>query len=244
MENLNLKIESLEDQSTLTILQGNAQEPLPLKEPKIINITGDIHSVSNFINAREAGYSSQEIDENKAIVTVDKYNKTITLQLDPENYYGATVTAKLEQSKELEQFGINTNTRYNRKQLLDLLRFNRLFFEDKNEHARVIAGLYKLRIKSEQEIQQEKDNQGNKRTLHDVKTVDDGGMVREFHLTIPIFKGFSANNITVEICFEVLNGDVSFWLESVGLKEATDSAIDGIFSDELKSCEGFVIINK
>lgn len=242
MENLNLKIDT--PNGELTIRQGDAQAPLPLKEPKIINISGDIHSVATFINGRETGHSSQEIDKNKAIVTVDKYERTITLQVDPENYYGATVTGKLEQSKELAQFGINAGTRYNRKSLLDLLRFNRLFFEDKNQHAQVIAGLYKLRIKSETEIQQEKDNQGNKRSLHDVKTVDDGGLVKEFNITLPLFKGFDPKNITVEICFEVVNGDVSFWLESIGLKEASDAAIDGIFENELESCAGFVVINK
>jgi hypothetical protein len=242
MEKLELKIENTNGE--LVIREGKAQEPLPLKEPKIIIIAGDIHSVSRFITNRSNGHSTQQIDTNRAIVTVDKNSKTIVLQLDPENYYGATVTAKLEPSKELEQFNINTTTRYDRKRLLDLIRFNRLFFDDKNEHARVINGLYKLRVKSETEIQQEKDNQGNKRTLHDVKTVDDGGMVKEFTLTIPLFKGFSAQKITVEICFEVVNGDVSFWLESIGLKEVTDSSIDGIFEEELKSCEGFVIINK
>jgi hypothetical protein len=242
MENLTLKIENANGE--LILREGHAQDPLPLKEPKIIMIVGDIHSISRFIGSRATGFSSQEIDRNKAIVTVDKNEKTILLQLDPENYYGASVLAKLEVSKELEQFKINANTRYNRKQLLDLIRFNRLYFEDKNEHARVIAGLYKLRIKSETEIQQEKDNQGNKRSLHDVKTVDDGGMAKEFTLTIPLFKGFEAQKITVEICFELLNGDVSFWLESIGLKEAADSQIDGIFEEELKSCQSFVVINK
>lgn len=242
MDKLDLKLDNVTNE--LIIREGTAQEPLPLKEPKIINISGDILSVATFINNRTAGYSSQAIDKNKAIVTVDKYKKTITLQLDPENHYGATITGKLEQSKELEQFGINTSTRYNRKSLLDLLRFNRLFFEDKAQHTKVIEGLYKLRIKSETEIQQEKDNQGNKRNLLDVKTVDDGGMVKTFNITIPLFKGFAAKNITVEICFEVVNGDVSFWLESVALKEVSDSAIDGIFEEQLKSAEGFVIINQ
>lgn len=243
MDNLTLKFENASG-NELIIREGKAVDPLPLKEPKIIAIVGDIHSVANFIKSRDSGYSSQAIDKNKAIVTVDKTAKTIVLQLDPENHYGATITAKLEESDELKQFGINKGTRYNRKSLLDLIRFNRLFFEDKNQHAQVMAGLYKLRIKSEQEIQQEKDNQGNKRTLHDVKTVDDGGMVKEFNLTLPLFKGFSNQNITVEICFEVLNGDVSFWLESVGLKEAMDAAVDGIIAKELEACEGFVIINK
>lgn len=242
MQNLELKIDNANGE--LTIREGKAQDPLPIKEPKIITISGDIHSVANFINMRPSGHSSQEIDKNKAVVIVDKYHKSIILQLDPENHYGATITAKLEPSPELEQFGINKGTRYGRKSLVDLLRFNRLFFEDKNQHAQVLTGLYKLRIKSETEIQQEKDNQGNKRSLVDVKTVDDGGLVKEFNITVPLFKGFPAKNITVEICFEVLNGDVSFWLESIGLKEAMDASIDGIFEEQLKSAEGFVIINK
>jgi hypothetical protein len=217
---------------------------LPLKPPNIIEISGDIHSVANFIKNRKDGHSSQAIDRNKAVVLVDKHSGTITLELDPENHFGASIVATLEDSEELKQFGINTGSRYNRKQLLDKLRFNRLFFQDKNQHAQVLTGLYKLRIKSETEIQQEKDNQGNKRNLVDVKTVDDGGLVKEFSMTLPLFKGFEAKNITVEICFDVLNGDVSFWLESIGLKEAMDGSVDAIFDEELKSCEGFVIISK
>jgi len=242
MEKVTLKLDNVTNE--LVIREGQAVAPLPLKEPKIIEISGDIHSVSSFIKSRPTGYSAQAIDINRAIVLVDKFNKKITLRLDPENYYGTTITGMLHQSKELEQFGINTTARYNRKSLLDLLRFNRLFFEDKNQHAQVIAGLYKLRIKSETEIQQEKDNQGNKRSLHEVKTVDDGGLVKVFDLTLPLFKGFTPQKITVEICYEVVNGDVSFWLESIGLKEATDSQVDGIFETELAAAEGFVIINQ
>lgn len=242
MEKIELKLDGVTNE--LVIREGDAQVPLPLKEPKIIAISGDIHSVANFIKGRATGHSSQAIDKNKAVVLVNKDAKTITMQVDPENFYGATVTAKLEPSKELQQFGINATTRYNRKSLLDLLRFNRLFFEDKNQHAQVLLGLTKLRIKSETEIQQEKDNQGNKRSLLDVKTVDDGGLIKVFNITLPLFKGFSKQNIEVEICFEVVNGDVSFWLESVGLKEAMESQVDGIFEEELKTAEGFVIINQ
>lgn len=242
MDNLTVKIENANGE--LIIREGKAQEPLPLKEPKIINIVGDIHSISAFIKDRSKGHSSQHIDKSKAIVTVDKKAKTILLQLDPENHYGASILAKLEQSDELKEFGINTSARYNRKQLLDVIRFNRLYFEDKIHHAQLVAGLYKLRIKSESEIEQEKDNRGNKRSLYDIKTIDDGGMVKEFTINIPLFKGFNKQLVTVEVCFEVLNGDVSFWLESVGLKEASDAAVDGIFENELLACEGFVVINK
>lgn len=242
MEKIELKLDGVTNE--LTIRQGEAADPLPLKEPEILAITGDIHSVANFIKARESGHSSQFIDKNKAIVLVDKDGKKITLELDPENHYGATVIATLETSKELKQFGINTTTRYGRKQLLDLLRFNRLFFEDKNEHAKIIEKLYKLRIKSQTEIEQESSNQGNKKSLVEVKVIDDNGFIPVFKMTIPLFKGFPAQNIEVEICYDVLNGDISFWLEGIGLKETMESQIDGIFNTELETCEGFVIIHQ
>lgn len=242
MEKIELKLDGVTNE--LTIRQGKAADPLPLKEPEIIDIAGDIHSVANFIKDRSAGHGLQFIDKNKAIVLVDKDNRQITLQLDPENHYSTTVTACLQQSKELLQFGINTTTRYGRKQLLDLLRFNRLFFEDKNEHAKIIEGLYKLRIKSQTEIEQESSNQGNKKSLVEVKVIDDGGFTRFFKMTLPLYKGFPAQNIEVEVCYDLLNGDISFWLESIGLKETLQAQIDDIFATELKSCEGFVIIHQ
>lgn len=228
----------------IIIREGKAPDQLPLKEPKIINIDGDIHSVANFLKDRENGHSSQNVDKSKAIVTVDKHGRVITLQLDPENHYGATITGKLTQSEELKEFGINTMSRYDRKQLLDLIRFNRLFFEDKAEHEKVVAGLYKIRFKSETEINQAKDNSGNKTNNLEIKTVADDGFVKHFTLTIPLFKGFPSEKITVEICYEVINGAISFWLESIGLKEATDGQVDEIFERQLEACEGFVIINK
>lgn len=242
MEKIELKLDNIT--SELVIREGQAQQPLPLKEPKIINISGDIHSVANFINSRPAGYSSQAIDKNKAVVLVDKDAKTITLQLDPENHYGATVTAKLEQSEELKQFGINIVKRYRRLALAELIKFNRIYFQDKTNHALILSKLQKLRIKSSTEIEQEKSNQGSKRNLVDVSVIDDGGLPKEFSLTIPLYKGFPAENISVELCYDLLDGDVSFWLESVGLKEAMESQVDGIFEKELESANGFVIINK
>ena len=228
----------------ITIREGKAVEQLPLKEPKIINISGDIHTIATFLSGRENGFSSQGVDKNKALITVDKDAKTIMLQLDPENYYGATITGKLEMSKELAQFGINTSTTYNRKQLLDLIRFNRLFFEDRNQYQKVVDGLYAVRFKIDTELSQAKDNSGNKSAAIDVKTAAKEGFVKEFTLTIPIFKGGDTEKITVEICYEVINNDIAYWLESIGMKETIDGQLEGILSKELESCDGFVIIHK
>lgn len=249
MQELKVHIENAGNE--LIIREGKAADPLPNKEPRIIAITGDIHSVSNFLKIRDAepenyepGWSSQEVDYNKAIVTVDKFAGTLLLQLDPESHYGASILGTLEQSKEIEPFYINQEKRFDRKQLLKLIKFSRLFFNDKDMHAELMLSLSKLKMKTEQELKQEDDNRGNKTNSFERKMIDDSGFAKFFTLFIPIFKGFDAVTIRVEICFEPTDTGIMFWLESPELVEVTQSKLDSIFNKELESCSDFVVIYK
>ncbi|HUS00599.1 MAG TPA: hypothetical protein VMY77_02670, partial [Chitinophagaceae bacterium] len=61
---------------------------------------------------------------------------------------------------------------------------------------------------------------------------------------IPIFKGFDPVRFRVEVCLDVTEGSARFWFESVELHEIMIKQVDEIFDEELKSCEGFVIVNK
>jgi len=229
----------------LTIREGQAQAPLPLKEPKSISLSGDIHAVSDFVRIRRDNANSvQVLDVKTIVVESNKNNRTIVLNTNPEAHNNTIITAKLEASEELKQFGINSDIRMDRKSLLKLLKFNRLFFDDKQQYANVIAGLVKIRFKTQQELSQESDGKGNRVNNDESHTVAHEGFVDKFTLSVPLFKGFSPVKIEVEICWEVLNSQISFWLESVGLKESTDSAIDGIFDTELENVRDFVIIHK
>lgn len=228
--------------SEIIIREGSAQEPLKLKEPNVIHIAGDIRSVSTFIKGRQNGHSSQAIDTSKAIVEVSKDSKKIKLSLDPENYYGATVTATLTAATELAPFGINQEKRFTRKDLHKQLKFSKYLFEDKAAYDLVCSSLVQIRMKTDTEINQMKDNKGNSTDNVETRVSAPENFPKSFILTIPIFKGFPAEKIEVEICYDVLDGAVSFWLESIGLRELMDSKIDDIFKKELESCDGFVII--
>ncbi len=231
--------------TVLTILEGAPATPLPLKEPKSIVLDGDIHAISDYVKIRRTEAQGVQVLNPKTIVVeVNKNARTIVMKQDPEAHYNTVITAKLEASEELKQFGINTTSRYNRKQLLQLLKFNRLYFSDKGQYDQVIAGLMKVRMKTTAELQQENDGKGNRVNNDEAHTVMQDGFKDKFVLSVPLFRGFSPVKIDVEICFEPVNADVSFWLESVGLKEATDSAIDGIFETELDNVRDFVIIHK
>lgn len=240
MENLTLKIDSTPGE--LTIRQGTAVAPLPLKEPNIINVSGSIHAPASFLEGRSGGYGSQAIDKTRALVIVNRDSRTITFKLDPENHYGATVKGSLKTTTELESYCINQEKKFSREQLIKLLKFSRIFFDDKQKHADVLTSLAKLRIKTESELRQENDNRGSKLQSFERNVIDATGFVQYFNLFIPIYKGFDPVKFQVEICFEPSETGVLFWLESPELYEIMQSQLDKILADQLASFEGFVVI--
>ncbi len=228
----------------ITIREGEAVAQLPLKEPQKIVLSGDIHSITNYLANREDGYSLQQVDKTKAIITCNKDARTIMLQLDPENFYCTTITAQLAQSNELKAFSINEEKTFSREALLKLFRFNRLWFDDKDIHAKIRANLSNITLKSETEMQSANDRKGNKAAGIEQKVNMPEKWVDVFYLSIPIFKGFDNVKIRVEICMDVTATGFAFWLESPELAEYIESQIDSIFTGELAACDGFVIIHK
>lgn len=231
--------------TTLTLIEGVAPTPLALKEPKSITIDGDITTISNFVKIRRGEAKGiQQLNAETIIVEADKNGRVITMKLDPESHYSTTIIARLQQSEELKKFNINADRRYERKELLKLLKFGRHFFTNKQQYDSVIAGLSAVRMKTTAEIEQSSDTKGNRKSLDEVNTVMSEGFVSLFTLALPLFKGFTPENIEVEICFDVLNGQPSFWLESVGLSELLETKVDAIFELELDNVRDFVIIYK
>lgn len=234
-----------EGTTELTLREGKAVDLLPIKEPKSINLSGNIHAISDYVKIRRnEAQGIQVLNPKTIVVEVDKNARTIVMKQDPEAHYSTTITAKLETSEELKQFGINTDQRYDRKALLKLLKFNRIYFSDIQQYNEVVAGLVKIRFKTSAELAQENDSKGNRVNHDEAHTVAHDDFKDKFTLSVPLFRGFPAVKIEVEICWEVLNSNISFWLESVGLKDATDGAIDGIFEKELENVSDFVIIHK
>ena len=225
---------------TLTILEGKALEQ---RQPLKIEIRGDINSVSNFLKVRKvSGTGFQAIDISKAIITVNKFAKNIFLETDPENVYGSTVSGNLEQSKEIEQFFINSNKTFSKLELVKLLKFNKLYFADATKHAEMLLAFQKVESSVSIKQNDSSDDRGNKERAF-VKEVISNAPT-EFILDIPIFKGFPHVTFRVEVCLDVTEGSVKFWFESTELHELIQSSINAIFEGELKCAEGFVIINQ
>ena len=238
MENLHLKVEGPAE--SFTLLQGKALEQ---KAPVKIVISGDIKTVSNFLSVRkDSGTGLQTIDKSKAVLIVDKKALSIQLNLDPENVYGAEITANLEESDEVKPFFINKNKTFTKEELVKLIKFNKLFFADADKHAAMLLAFQKVSSTVNIQANDSSDIRGNKERgfIKEVTT----NAPTEFILNIPIFKGFPAIRFRVEVGVDVTEGSARFWFESTELHELVQSQIDEIFNDELESAEGFVIINK
>lgn len=242
MENINLKLESIEG-NEIIIREGHA---LPPVGPKKVDISGDIRTVSSFIAKRKspvfAEPSQQVINPDRAVVMVEKEAMTITLNLDPEYQYGTTVVAKLEPNPDLKQFHINGQKTFKQKELVDLLKFSRLFFEDFDKHGMLLRAYQAFNAKAFIDMSSEGDNRSNKAQSYSKKV--ETNLPTDFVMNIPIFKGQEKKRFHVEICFEVTDGGCNFWFESVELKELQDIESENILKEELKACEEYVVIWK
>jgi hypothetical protein len=241
MENLHVKIDQISG-DTLIIREGTA---LPQVAPNKIAITGDIKTVSSFIEKRKAAgivAGLQQIDNNLVIVEVDKKKKTITLSLNPADPFGAVITAKLEPNPDLEKFGINKNVQFSQKELVQLLKFSRLYFEDFGQHGTLLRAYQAFTAKTFTNLAGESDNRGNKNFAFDKKV--ETGLPTSFIMNLPIFKGQDLKRFMVEICLDVTDAAASFWFESVELSDLTELDGELILKEELESCADYVVIWK
>lgn len=238
METIQLKIENLTG-NELIIREGKA---LDQKAPEKIKICGDINSISGFLKKRDAGGGLQAVDANKALITVDKKNMKIELHLDPENFYGTEIIGSLELSDELKIFQINQVKTFTRDELVKLIKFNKLAFDNTEKHAEILKAYQSFTAQAATDLKQESDTRGNKANSFS-KTVN-SNIPTEFILNVPIFKGKESRTFRVEICLDVTDGGARFWFESTELHELIETRKEVLINEELKDFQNFVIINK
>jgi len=233
---LNLTVSGKES----TILIGTANTP---DLPERLSIVGNFSSVGNFLKIKKSSANQfQEIKPENAIVTCDFDNLTIKLQTNPNDVNGTVVEGKAEYSNELKEFGINQGKFFTRESLIKILRYNRRFFPNKEENAKLLSSYQNFSASVKKDISDNSDLRGNaaRSFTKQIKT----DIAENFVLEIPIFKGESPVSFPVEICIEENDSGVRFWFESVELAELLEVKKDALFERELQFCEGLAIIYK
>lgn len=226
------------EQQPQTLLIGEA---LKAREPKPLIIDGNIDAVHNFISGR-AGKDCglQSILKEQTVIVVDEEKGKIVMDTDPNSPFNTRIIATLEVAPELDPWGINTTTTFNREQVVKLLKFNRLAFVYPDRYAEMLLAFQKFVAKTNSDHANDSDIRGNKNSLFN-KSVE-SNLPLSFVLNLPIYKGKPAETFMVEIGQEVTDRGASFWFESAELKELLDVRKKEILTNCLKIAEGLVII--
>ncbi len=244
------------EKGNVTFRQGDA---LPLREPHVISFTGELPSVANYLkkhgctiapktsrdeaaklNDDAIGYDANYVDPRLAIIIVDKKNLSIKLLTDPKSAYGHTIIGQLVESDELKKFAINQNKTYNREQMVKLLRFNAMYFTNKESHDKLLESFQKLNLSVSSSIGASSDNRGNK----DVAFKKEVGnqLPKDFIISVPLFNGYDPVNILVELCVDVSESTAVFWFESVELAELQITKRDELIREQLEGVEDTYVV--
>lgn len=219
-------------------------EQLPLME----TIEGDINTVASFVKKRYPCPSTPEslglqfIDRDRAIVTVDADNFAITLELDPEHPRGTTVKGKLSLSPDLLKFKINTQTAFNRDELVKLIRFNKVWFADRQQADTLEKAYMVFNAEINTKVSKESDLRGN--LENSLKKTVNTSVPESFTLNLPVFKGQKKRSFPVRILIETTDASVRFYLESVELSDLIQIESEQILNEQLRHCEDFVVVWK
>lgn len=208
--------------------EGKAEDQLPNKEPVPVDITGTIESPLRYLEKREA-----LIDPYKANIEVDRDKMEISLVINERDYYRDSIRGLMQPSREMIEFGINSNKKWEPIKLSQFFKMHRAFFNDKSENMSLVSTLKNFKAKVNQDIERSKEENGSKTDSY--SQVVDSNLPKSFKLNIPLFKGFDCEEIEVEIYADVDGRDVSLSLVSAGANEAIEEYKNKVIDEQLEA---------
>lgn len=223
----------LMDGKELVVRTGAAEV---IDKPERVEIDGTITAPAKFFEARKELH-----DGKKCHVLINKLAGCVELYMDENSKYGHQITGTLQSNPELEIFKINTGKLYTIKELMDLLKFNRVFFTDKDENTKVVTQLQMFKAKVIRDIEAANNGRGTQRNVNNSEL--DHQINENFKLKMPLYKGEIDKTFSVEIGVTVSDsGAISTWLESRELKELQVSERERLISEQGDKFPGVVVL--
>lgn len=236
MKTVNINTENPNPHQFLTVYEGTA--PV-VRDPKIIDITGNIDSPFNWLEKKV-----EEITEIQCHIIVAREDLRIELRMNDKEYHGDTVTGKAEYHPAFKKFAINTQEYRTTHEMASIFKMNRSYFENKSTAMALVSELQNFRAKVSTEIEKLDDKRGNKRDLQD--QVVNSNIPSGFNLHIPIFKGEAKRTFEVEIFIKA--DDLTCCLISPQANDMVEDFRDEIIDRELdrikELCPGIAILEK
>lgn len=210
----------------VVLREGDAPEALNPKEPERVVINGTIDAPFRWLEKRV-----ELINQKATNIIVNRDKMGIALTIDETNYYQTEINGILQASKEMQEFGINTEKKWELIKLSQFFKMHRAFFKDKSENMSLVSTLKNFKAKVNQDIERSKEENGNRTDTY--SQVVDSNLPKSFKLNVPLFKGFANEEIEVEIYADVDGRDVSLSLVSAGANEAIEEYKNKVIDEQL-----------
>lgn len=228
MDELNVNVTANSD--TVFIRTGEAP---PVVQPKKIVIVGNITAITAWLALKEH-------DKKNAFVTVllepPTGSKNLAAELkfydSASNPLATKIKAELLFSPVLAQIGINDlGKQYGKDNFLTFLKMSRVLFPDREKHGILLSQVKNFSAEVKRKIEDKAVEHGNKNSSFSQSVKTD--ILQEIVFEIPVFKGEVPRRFNVEICYDVTDGGIRFWLESPDLLEIIDKEKKEIIEREL-----------
>ena len=210
----------------VVLREGEAPVALDPKEQERVVINGTIDAPLRWLEKRV-----ELINQKSTNIIVNRDKMGIALTIDETNYYQTEIKGILQASKEMQEFGINTDKKWEPIKLSQFFKMHRAFFKDKSENMILVSTLKNFKAKVNQDIERSKEENGSK--VDSYSQVVDSNLPKSFKLNIPLFKGFACEEIEVEIYADVDGRDVSLSLVSAGANEAIEEYKNKVIDEQL-----------
>ena len=216
--------------------EGKAND---VKEPKPLNIVGNIDTPTRFIGNRKDNFK-----HDTAHIEVERENYYMTLFIDEESPYRGAVTGRLEVTDDFKKLGINDGEYVSNFDMADRIKKNRTLFESREAAMKLVSELRNFKAKVEREMELSDDKRGNV-NIRKNQAVD-SNIPEALKVHLQIFKGQPAETFEVEV--EVNPNDLSMTLVSPEANDIIRDQRDIIINRQLdiigKMAPGILIIEK
>lgn len=213
----------------IEIIHRNNEAPVKVWYDQQVKLNGTISAPGNFYDQRK----EQLKDIIKKSHVVYNYRELMIKLVALENReINQEVIGKLTVNPDIKMLEVNTKERLDSKELTDLLRFNRYFFEDKAQCNAIVEKLQTTKVKIETDLETIL-NAGNGRERNVYDKVVKGIEPITFNFLMPLFIGQADVKFQVVINIDARDSEVNFWLESIELAELTLSNAKAIIDKEL-----------
>jgi len=212
---------------TITRLEGTATKPIEVTS-KLLYTSFD--GVVDYLR------NDSLVDNQKAVIVIDKENGTITFESNIIDSSAPQVTIKgvIVLHRLISDLSINKNKYYSLTDFKALIRNSRRYFTSLEMHAKLMDSLQNFKASIDKHIEDADDKKGNVTYQYITKLKTDMDLF--FILDIPLIKNIAAKcTFKVDIDVQVRERTVEFAFDSVELEEQLDLLKDQIIDSTISN---------